>query len=44
MIDVCEVNENYLVYDFVKEVKVVIDMIIFKGKIFIIVGGIGLYL
>ena len=44
MIDVREVNENYSVYDFVKEAKVAIDTIISKGKIPIIVGGTGLYL
>lgn len=44
LIDVREVNENYSVYDFVKEAKVAIDTIISKGKIPIIVGGTGLYL
>lgn len=44
LIDVREVNENYSVYDFVKEAKLAIDTIISKGKIPIIVGGTGLYL
>lgn len=44
LIDVRDVDENYSVYDFVKEAKAAIIDIYNRGKLPIIVGGTGLYL
>lgn len=44
LIDVRDVDENYSVYDFVKEAKDAIIDIYNRGKLPIIVGGTGLYL
>ena len=44
LIDVRDVDENYSVYDFVKEAKTAIIDIYNRGKLPIIVGGTGLYL
>ena len=44
LIDVCEVDEAYSAYDFVKEASAAIEDITSRGKLPIIVGGTGLYL
>lgn len=44
LIDVCDVDANYSVYDFVVEASQAITEIASRGKVPIIVGGTGLYL
>jgi len=44
LIDIKEIEENYSVYEFQKEVREKIKLILDKGKIPILVGGTGLYL
>lgn len=44
LIDIKEIKEDYSVYEFQKEVREKIDIIVSKGKTPILVGGTGLYL
>lgn len=44
LIDVCEVEDEYSVYNYQKDVRSLIDKINDKGKRVIIVGGTGLYI
>ena len=44
LLDIKNIEEDYSVYDFQKEVREKIDLIISKGKTPILVGGTGLYL
>lgn len=44
LIDVCSYNDNYTVYDYQRDARVIIDDIISRGKIPILVGGTGLYI
>lgn len=44
LIDICDVEDNYSVYDFQKDVRKLIDDINRRGKRIIIVGGTGLYI
>lgn len=43
LIDVCDVTENYTVYDYQKDVRKLIEEITARNKRIIIVGGTGLY-
>ena len=44
LIDVCDVTDNYSVFDYQKDVRKLIDEINSRGKRIIIVGGTGLYI
>ena len=44
LIDIRDVNENYTVYDYQKDVRKIIEDINSRGKRIIIVGGTGLYI
>ena len=44
LLDICDVYENYSIFDYQKNCRMVIDEIISKGKTPIIVGGTGLYI
>ncbi|MBO5120604.1 MAG: tRNA (adenosine(37)-N6)-dimethylallyltransferase MiaA [Bacilli bacterium] len=44
LIDICEVEEEYSVFSYQKDVRKLIDEITKKGKRIIIVGGTGLYI
>ena len=44
LIDICEVNDNYSVFDYQKDVRKLIDEISSRNKRIIIVGGTGLYI
>ena len=44
LIDVCDVDEYYSVFEYQKDVRRLIDEISSRGKRIIIVGGTGLYL
>lgn len=43
LIDICDVNDDYTVFDFQRDCRACIDDIISRGKTPIIVGGTGLY-
>jgi len=43
LIDICDVNDDYTVFDFQRDCRTCIDDIISRGKTPIIVGGTGLY-
>ena len=42
LIDICDVDDNYTVYEYQKDVRKLIDDISKRGKRIIIVGGTGL--
>lgn len=44
LLDICDVTENYTVYDYQKDARAKIDEIKSKGHIPILVGGTGLYI
>ncbi len=44
LIDICDVDDNYTVYEYQKDVRRLIDAINKTGKRIIIVGGTGLYI
>lgn len=44
LLDICDVTENYTVYDYQKDARTKIDEIKNKGHIPILVGGTGLYI
>ena len=44
LIDICDVCDNYTVFDYQKDVRKLIDEITSRGKRVIIVGGTGLYI
>lgn len=44
LIDICDVNDNYTVFDYQRDTRNLIDDIISRGKRVIIVGGSGLYI
>ncbi len=44
LIDICDVNESYTVYDYQKDLRTTIADITNRGKRIIIVGGTGLYI
>ena len=44
LIDVCNIDDNYTVYEYQKDVRRLIDDISKRGKRIIIVGGTGLYI
>ena len=44
LIDICDVDDNYTVYEYQKDVRRKIDDISKRGKRIIIVGGTGLYI
>ena len=44
LIDICDVNDNYSVFDYQNDVRKLIDDIRSRGKRIIIVGGTGLYI
>ena len=44
LMDICDVNDNYTVFDYQRDTRNLIDDIISRGKRVIIVGGSGLYI
>ena len=44
LIDVCNIDDNYTVYEYQRDVRRLIDDISKRGKRIIIVGGTGLYI
>ncbi len=44
LFDICDINENYTVYNYQKDARKCIDDILAKGKTPILVGGTGLYI
>ena len=44
MIDICDVKEDYSVFDYQKDVRKIIEKLQSENKNIVIVGGTGLYL
>ena len=44
LFDIKEINENYTVYDYQKDARILIEDILKRGKVPILVGGTGLYI